>query len=445
MGYFCKIIPMAFLLVIQSVALSWGGVIFKNNGTPGTTFKSSDLKNLTVTLTLPKKLKDYKFDQVRVILRLSHLDVDGIVYSDRVDLPANWANSNSITVNVITPDGNSDFEDSSGGSFGLKDFTTTPQSQQLQTMTATVLIKAYTKTGEKWQSYWDKMSRTWKSSSRPVYNAGTVITEGTMTVTLDKISGFSDKNGVISIELPDKSWTGKTLTRDDLPGERRQFTEIRLYRDAGGAIPVDVKLSAFAFDLNDWPELKDKGWDGLKQSVTADFTNAKSEAQFGWDRIITSESTDKDKANSPSNGAWITTTVAGQPGLKSVFIIKETYSHKAYAPLYLTVRPPYVIAAWYYFKDDYYDKRMGKDMKLSPTQNQEVVSALEQVIAKIKPLKGENTTELWIPKASESVLKSEPQNPNRPGRQPERQQRQPQEQRQEDPTKQLKGIFKGVF
>jgi hypothetical protein len=197
-----KVISMAFFLVVLSSAISWGGVTFKNNGVPGTTFKGSDLKNLTATITLPKKLASYKFDQTRVILRLSHLDVDGVVYSDYIDLPDAWAKSNSITVNMITPDGKSDFEDSSGGSFGLKDFTTTPQRQQLQSMTATVLIKIYTKTGEKWQSYWDKMSRTWKSSSRPVYNSGTVLTEDTMTVTLDKISVPTEKNDTAQDPAP---------------------------------------------------------------------------------------------------------------------------------------------------------------------------------------------------------------------------------------------------
>lgn len=205
MGQTFKVILMSFSLVVLSAAISWGGVTFKNNDVPGTTFKGNDLKNLTATITLPKKLKDYKFDQVRVILRLSHLDVDGVVYSDYVDLPATWAKSNSITVNMTTPDGKSDFEDSSGGSFGLKDFTSTPQQQQLQSMTATVLIKIYTKTGEKWQSYWDRMSRTWKSSSRPVYNSGTVLTEGTMTVTLDKISVPTEKNETTTNSVPNNA------------------------------------------------------------------------------------------------------------------------------------------------------------------------------------------------------------------------------------------------
>jgi len=394
-----KVVLLAFLLLIHSVAIASAAVTFKNNGTSGTTFKGSDLKNLTATITLPKKLKDYKFDQVRVLLKLSHLDVDGIIYSDRVDLPASWGNSNAITVNVINPDGTSEFEDSSGGVFGLKDFTTVPQRQKLQTMKATVQIKVYAKTGEKWQSWWDRMSRTWKSSSRPVYNAGTVITEGTMTVSLDKLTGLADAKGMISLDFPDTAWSGDTYTWKDLPGERRQFTEIRLARDAGGAIPVDAKLSAFAFDLNEWPELKDKGWAGLKQSVKEDFTLGRNEVQFGWDRLLSSENIDTDLVGKIPSGVWSEATVAGQPGLKAQFAKKETYNAKLFGPLYLTVRPPIVIASWYSYKDGYYDKQMGKDIKLSQNQKQDISAALEKVIAGMKPLKGETPVEPWLPKA----------------------------------------------
>lgn len=458
MKRFLKVISLVFSIIMVSASFSWAGVIFKNNGSTGTRFKGNDLKKLTATITLPKKLKDYKFDQVRVLLTLSHLDVDGVIYSDRVELPAAWAHSKSITVNVINPDGTSDFEDSSGGAFGLKDFTTVPQSQNLQTMTATVQLKTYVKTGEKWQSWWDRMSRSWKSSSRPIYNSGTVLTEGTITVNLDKLTGLSDKNGVISLEFPDDTWSGDTYTWKDLPGERRQFTEIRLARNAGGSIPVDSKVTAFAFDLNDWPELKDKGWDGLKQSVKEDFSLGRKEVQFGWDRLLPYENIDKTLARKMSSDVWTGATVAGQPGLKAVLTQLETYNAKLYGPLYLTVRPPYVIASWYSYKDGYYDNRMGKDITLSQNQKQEISKALEQVIANIKPLKGENPTELWSPKA---IYKSEsksledqgqlPSNPNRPYR-PNNRRENPdnngsgtENRPQRNIGENMKGILKSIF
>ncbi|MDP2874861.1 MAG: hypothetical protein Q8O00_01675, partial [Holophaga sp.] len=167
-------------------------------------------------------------------------------------------------------------------------------------------------------------------------------------------------------------------------GLRSVHSLVRSTREADEAIPVDLEVYAFAFDLADWPELKDKGWPGLKESVAEEFLKQDKKVDFGWGFLLEEKG---QRAMGSVKLAWMPTAVAGQPGL--------LVQCPGRPNLYLTARPPYVIAAFTEYRTEYVNKRMGKEMPLSPEQQAVIKKTLEDFITAIKPQKGEAPTGNW--------------------------------------------------
>lgn len=364
---------------LLSQVLAAAGVTFTGNGAVGTSFMGKELKSLGAVAQLPKKLGTLKFDRVRVVMKLSHLDVLATITYDRAELPAAWAQSSALKLELVKADGGSDFE-----GYGLKDFTTVPQRRKLEEVSAEIKVLLQQKTGVKEETRWDESREAWVKTKIPIFDAGTSISSGTVRVSLERLAGEQDKHGVISVAFPDAAWMARVADTHIGSGTRTLHSIIQCQKDADETLPVNVWVRIFAFNLGDWPELKDKGWAGLKASVAEEFLKEDKKVDFGWGYLI-------EEKSQPKAGAtlsWAPATVAGQPGLVAL--------HANRPPLYLTVRPPYVIAAIPEHAAEYHDKRTGKTGPLPPEQAAQVKQALEGLIAAIQPLKGEAPAGNWV-------------------------------------------------
>ena len=367
------------VLLATNLAMAAGVVTFSGNGAPGKTFQGKGLKTLSAVAQLPKKLGAFKFDRVQVVMQLSHLDVLASITYDRAALPAAWANSSALKLDLVKAEGGSDFD-----GYGLPDFTAVPQRRKLEEVSAGIKVLLLRKTGEKEEVRWVEERQAMVKSKIPVFDAGTSISEGTVKVTLERLSGAQDKDGVISVSFPDPKWMARVQDTHIGSGTRTMHSIIQCQKDADDTLPVNVWIRVFAFDLGNWPELKDKGWPALKASVAEEFLKQDKNVDFGWGYLI-------EEKSPPKSGAtlsWAPATVAGQPGLVAL--------HANRPPLYLTVRPPYVIAAIPEHMTEYFDKLMGKTMVLSPEQQAQVKQVLEGFIAAIKPLKGSVPLGVWV-------------------------------------------------
>lgn len=376
----CLVLSMFFGFVMASSVLAAGSVSLLLNGSPApSTFKGSDIQSLKAKITLPKKLGTYKFDQVVVALKLSHLDVNGTKYYDRVDLPAEWSGSNTITVDLLNEIG-----DSYGGSFKLSDFTSTPMSQKLDSITADVNIKIYKKTGEKTSTRWVEDSGSggsgsWKTESTPIWNAGTLLAQSPKyTITEGKLTSASDANGIITLPFPDDSWNGSNGKIDGGTGARRQYASVYINGKLTGR---DVTFKAFALDqskFTDFPDLVAAVKEDLEQNYTY-IENPKDRdklVDLGWSYFIGNS-----VGGPTAQMSWNPATVAGLAGNKATVVIGLTSVSGVYVkrPIYVGKKDPYVVIGYLTYDSNYYDENSGQ-MKLTSDTD---AAAIDQVADKI--------------------------------------------------------------
>jgi hypothetical protein len=250
-----------------------------------------------------------KFDRIRVVMKLSHLDVVASIVYDRAHVPSAWMGSKALTIELVREGGGSDFE-----GYGLKDFTVVPQRQKRSEMSAEVKVLLLKKVGEKQEKRWDESRGALITSRIPVFDAGTSVSEGTVKVTLERQTRQQDKAGMHAIELPDTKWAIRVDDKPISSGLRSVHSIIRSTREADETIPVDLYIYSFAFDLADWPEFKDKGWPGLKDSVAEEFLKQDKKVDFGWGYLL------EEKGQRPMGSiklTWSPATVANQAGLVS--------------------------------------------------------------------------------------------------------------------------------
>ncbi|MDP2875087.1 MAG: hypothetical protein Q8O00_02815, partial [Holophaga sp.] len=173
---------------ILSIAVLAAPVTFTAGGKAGTAFKGKELKQLTASAKLPQKLGAMKFDRIRVVMKLSHLDVVASIVYDRANVPAAWMGAKALTFDLVREGDGSDFE-----GYGLKDFTSVPQRRKLDEMSADIKVLLLKKIGEKEEKRWDESRSAFVKSKIPVFDAGTAISEGTVKVLLERQAGDQDK------------------------------------------------------------------------------------------------------------------------------------------------------------------------------------------------------------------------------------------------------------
>lgn len=381
----CFMLSMLIGFFMASSVLAAGSVTLLLNGSPApATFKGSDIQSLKAKIVLPKALKSYKFDQVSAWLTLSHLDVKGSIYYDKVDLPENWQGS-TITVDLLA-----DMKDSYGGSYGISDFTTTPTSQKLDSITASVNFKIFKKTGEKYNSYWDKTYSTWKTETIPIWNAGTVLAQSAKyTITQGKLTSASDAQGILTLAFPDDTWNGSNNEISGGTGARRQYASVYVNGKVSGR---DVKFTAFTLDttkFTEFPDLVTAIKEDLEQNFTA-IDNRKPRDQLvdlGWTYFF------GDSAEFKAHGgegysadnfklAWNPATVAGLAGNKAIVVTTLPSVSGIYVkrPIYIVKKDPYVVVGYLSYDSNYYDENSGQ-MKQTSDDDAAAIERVADMIA----------------------------------------------------------------
>ncbi|MBI5700438.1 hypothetical protein HZC34_01155 [Candidatus Saganbacteria bacterium] len=391
--FLCLVFSMLIGFVLASSVHAAGTVTLLLNGSPApSSFKSSDIQSLQAKITLPKKLGAYKFDQASVFLTLSHLDIKGSIYYDRPDLPDNWKDSNTITVDLLQ-----DIKDPYGGSFGRKDFVDVPMKQKLDKITADVQLKIFKKTGEKYNTYWDKTNSSWQTETIPIWNAGTVLAQSPKyTVIEGKLTSVSDSKGNLTIAFPDDSWSGNDEKVSGGYGERRQYFSAYVYGKIDGR---DVTVQAFLLDASkftDYPNLYDAIKDDINQAYDGaigydERKNLDQRLDLGWSYFVGGGGGRGNPAYFGAVGEgidptqfrviWQAANIAGISGEKAQLpLSRDGFS----LPIYVAQKGGYIVIAYGIYDKSYEDKNSGQTKKLSADEKAKIDGVIDTIVAGIK-------------------------------------------------------------
>jgi len=171
------------LLVCPALAAKGTITIADQSGT-GTTFDGANLQSLTATINLPKKLGAYKFDFLQATVNPSSVGSNKGGRNFEPSEVEELADSKEIAVDLLN-----DFY-LNGYKMTAADYTTTPQSMGVSTLTVKVELRAYKQIGIIKDTKWDDRSQTWVTTQTPTYDKGVALASGSFTVTqpADKVA-----------------------------------------------------------------------------------------------------------------------------------------------------------------------------------------------------------------------------------------------------------------
>ena len=164
------------------------------------TFQAKSLNELYARVNFPNKLATMKGDLMKVFLE----NVDGPVMSalleyDLRDAEPSWLAQKFLDIDILKPDGTSQFGDVYITKDKLVGEPKRAGFKEFKLKMTAILFKII-----KWQTEtkWNESSQTMVTEKVPIYDGGTLISEGNVTIVQEAAAvanGFEDRSGLFAI------------------------------------------------------------------------------------------------------------------------------------------------------------------------------------------------------------------------------------------------------
>ncbi len=232
------------------------------------TFQAKAFNALYAQLNFPAKLSTLKGDRMKVLLEnVEGPTMSALLEYDLRDAEPSWLARTSLDIDILCPDGTSQF----GDVYITKDkLVGEPKRAGFKEFKLKMTAMLYKIIKWKTETRWNESSQTMVTEKVPLYDDGTLVSKGNVTIVQEAAAvanGFEDRDGLFAIPYGPAFPAAREIDETNslsTPVPVKAFSMVR-QRDASN--PVEYIMYGFGVETSKLPQ-KVQTLAGLRDSLS---------------------------------------------------------------------------------------------------------------------------------------------------------------------------------